>query len=139
VLTSQVEEVSGGYIRRPIMLAALSISIALAMAVGMLRVLSGLPIMWILLPCYALAILLSRFCPPIFTAIAFDSGGVASGPMSSTFVLALTLGSSFAIGGDPTTDAFGMIAMIAMAPLITIQLLGLIFKHKERQPPNARK
>jgi hypothetical protein len=135
VLTSQVEEVSGGYIRRPIMLAALSVSIALAMAVGMLRVISGLPIMWILLPCYALAILLSRFCPPIFTAIAFDSGGVASGPMSSTFVLALTLGSSFAIGGDPTTDAFGMIAMIAMAPLITIQLLGLIFKHKESRPP----
>jgi hypothetical protein len=139
VLTGQVEEVSGGHIRRPIMLAALSISIALAMAIGMLRVLSGLPIMWILLPGYALAILLSRLCPPIFTAIAFDSGGVASGPMSSTFVLALTLGSSFAIGGDPTTDAFGMIAMIAMAPLITIQLLGLIFKHKESRALKARK
>lgn len=133
VLTKQVEEVSGGYIRRPIMLAALSLSISVAVALGMLRIVTGLGIMWILVPGYIFALSMTRFCPPLFTAIAFDSGGVASGPMSTTFVLSLALGASIAVGGNPTTDAFGMIAMIAMAPLITIQVLGVVFKQKEKQ------
>ncbi|MDL2260314.1 DUF1538 domain-containing protein [Deltaproteobacteria bacterium OttesenSCG-928-K17] len=131
VLTEQVENLSGGHIRRPIMLVALSISIALAVAMGMTRVVTGLSIWYFLAPGYALALLLTRLCPPLFTAIAFDSGGVASGPMSTTFVLSLTLGASIACGGNPATDAFGMVAMIAMAPLVTIQILGLIFKYKE--------
>ena len=129
VLNAQVEDMSGGSIRRFIMLAALSVSIALAVGLGMLRVVTGLSIWWTLLPGFALALGLTRWCPPLFTAIAFDSGGVASGPMSATFVLSLTLGASRAVGGNPVTDAFGMIAMIAMAPLVTIQVLGLIFKH----------
>lgn len=133
VLTAQVEEVSGGYIRRPIMLAALSLSIAVAVALGMVRVITGMSIWYMLVPGYALALGLTRVCPPLFTAIAFDSGGVASGPMSTTFVLALTLGAATALGGNPVTDAFGMVAMIAMAPLITIQLLGLIFKFMEKR------
>ena len=133
VLTEQVEDISGGYIRRRIMLAALSLSIACAVALGMFRVVTGVSIWWMLLPGYALALGLTRVCPPLFTAIAFDSGGVASGPMSATFVLSLTLGASVSTGGNPTTDAFGMIAMIAMAPLITIQLLGLVFKFKEHK------
>lgn len=138
VLTEQVEGVSGGYIRRSIMLVALSLSIAFAVAIGMVRVVTGMSIWFVLLPGYALALGLTFFCPRLFTAIAFDSGGVASGPMSTTFVLSLTLGASVAVGGNPTTDAFGMIAMIAMAPLITIQLLGLIFKYKEdRKTANA--
>ncbi len=131
VLTAQVEEVSGGHIRRPIMLAALSVSIAGAVALGMIRVVTGMSIWYMLIPGYALALGLTFFCPRLFTAIAFDSGGVASGPMSATFVLSLALGSSMAVGGNPATDAFGMISMIAMAPLITIQLLGLIFRRKE--------
>jgi hypothetical protein len=133
VLTRQVEEISGGYIRRSIMLAALSVSIALAVALGMTRVVTGISIWYMLIPGYALALMLTKFCPPLFTAIAFDSGGVASGPMSTTFVLSLTLGASLALGGNPVTDAFGMVAMIAMAPLITIQILGLIFKYKENK------
>lgn len=142
VLTEQVEEVSGGYIRRPILLAALSISIALAVVLGMVRVLTGLSIWWMVLPGYLLALGLTFFCPKLFTAIAFDSGGVASGPMSTTFVLSLTLGASMAVGGNPATDAFGMIAMIAMAPLITIQLLGILFKimevkHKKKEQPEG--
>ena len=76
---------------------------------------------------------LTPFCPPLFTAIAFDSG-VASGPMSSTFVLAFTLGASSSSGGDPMMDAFGVVAMIAMVPLITIQVLGLLFRRRERRP-----
>ncbi len=133
VLTEQVETLSGGHIRRPIMLAALSISIALAVALGMIRVVTGLSIWYFLIPGYILALALTKITPPLFTAIAFDSGGVASGPMSATFVLSLTLGASISSGGNPATDAFGIISMIAMAPLVTIQLLGLIFKYKERQ------
>ena len=133
VLTEQVESASGGYIARKAMLAALSISIAVAVAIGMFRVVGQVSIWYVILPGYALALLLTVFCPPMFTAIAFDSGGVASGPMSATFVLSLTLGASYAVGGNPLTDAFGMIAMIAMAPLITIQILGLIFRFMEYQ------
>jgi hypothetical protein len=139
VLTEQVEDISGGYVKRRVLLVALSLSVALAVATGMLRVVTGMSIWYVLLPGYALALGLTRFCPPLFTAIAFDSGGVASGPMSSTFVLALTLGASIAVGGNPSTDAFGMIAMIALAPLITIQLLGLMFKHVERKQKQKKK
>ena len=133
VLTQQIEKVSGGYIQRRIMFAALSLSIAVAVVLGMLRVITGMSIWFVLVPGYALALVLTRFCPRLFTAIAFDSGGVASGPMATTFVLSLTLGASAGTGGNPVTDAFGMIAMIAMAPLITIQFLGLIFKHLEKR------
>ena len=133
ILNEQIEDLSGGYIRRRVMLAALSVSIGLAVALGMLRVATGISIWWVITPGYALALILTRFCPPLFTAVAFDSGGVASGPMAATFVLAISLGASHALGGNPATDAFGMIAMIAMAPLITIQILGLIFKYMENK------
>ena len=133
ILNEQIEDISGGYIKRNVMLAALSVSIAVAVALGMLRVSTGISIWWIITPGYALALILTRFCPSLFTAIAFDSGGVASGPMATTFVLALSLGTSRALGGNPATDAFGMIAMIAMAPLITLQILGLIFKYMENK------
>ena len=132
VLTAQVETLSSGHIRRPIMLVAMSISIALAVVLGMTRVITGLPIWYFLIPGYALALGLTRICPPLFTAVAFDSGGVASGPMSTTFVLSLTIGASAATGGDLAADAFGMVAMIAMAPLVTIQILGLLVKYKEK-------
>lgn len=133
ILTQQIEEISGGYIQRKIMFAALSLSIAIAVVLGMIRVITGLSIWWVLVPGYALALILTKFCPPLFTAIAFDSGGVASGPMATTFVLSVTLGACMAYGGNPATDAFGMIAMIAMAPLITIQILGMIFKKLEQK------
>jgi hypothetical protein len=133
ILNQQIEELSGGYIKRKIMLFALSVSIAGAVALGMLRVVTGISIWYVLLPGYALALLLTRFCPPLFAAIAFVSGGVASGPMATTFVLSVTLGASAALGGNPATDAFGMIAMIAMAPLITVQCLGMMFKHLEKR------
>ena len=128
-----MEKVAGGYIRRPIMLIALSISSALAGALGMIRVITGISIWWMLVPGYFLSLALTWFCPRLFTAIAFDSGGVASGPMSATFILSLTLGASAAVGGNPATDAFGMIAMIAMAPLITIQILGVAVKIAEKK------
>ncbi|RPI48899.1 MAG: DUF1538 domain-containing protein, partial [Chloroflexi bacterium] len=114
VLNDQVEQVSGGYIKRRVMLASLSIGVSIAVGIAMLRVVTGLSIWWFLIPGYVLALGLTFLCPPLFTAIAFDSGGVASGPMSSTFILSFTLGASASVGGDPVTDAFGVIAMIAM-------------------------
>jgi hypothetical protein len=131
VLTDQVEEVSGGHIRRPIMLVALAIGVAVAVALAMTRVITGLSIWWYILPGYAIAILMTFFCPPLFTAIAFASGGVATGPMSSTFILSFTLGASMSLGGNPVLDAFGVIAMIAMIPLIAIQALGLVYKYNQ--------
>jgi len=139
ILNQQIEELSGGYIKRKIMLVALSVSIAAAVVLGMLRVVTGMSIWFVLLPGYALALFLTRFCPPLFTAIAFDSGGVASGPMATTFVLSVTLGASAALGGNPATDAFGMIAMIAMAPLITVQFLGMVFKYLEKRRKGSEK
>ena len=99
----------------------------------MARVLTGISIMWFLIPGYALALGLTFFVPKIFTAIAFDSGGVASGPMTATFLLPLAMGACEAVGGNIITDAFGIVAMVAMTPLITIQIMGLVFKLKERK------
>ena len=76
------------------------------------------------------SLVLSFFVPPMFTAIAFDSGGVASGPMTATFLLPLAMGVCSAVGGDIATDAFGIVAMVAMTPLITIQILGVMFRIK---------
>ncbi len=87
--------------------------------------------MWFLLPGYGLAIILTFFVPKIFTAIAFDSGGVASGPMTAAFLLPLAQGACTALGGNIITDAFGIIAMVAMTPLITIQVMGMALKVKE--------
>jgi hypothetical protein len=133
VLNNQVEEVSGGAIKKEAMLASLSLGVAAAVGIAMLRVVTGISVWWFLVPGYALALALTFFCPPLFTAIAFDSGGVASGPMSSTFILAFTLGASSAAGGNPLSDAFGVIAMIAMTPLIMIQILGLMFSFEEKK------
>ena len=135
VLTDQVRDISGGHIRKRIMLFSFSIGVAIAVALSMLRVVTGLSIWWLLIPGYTIAFGLSIICPKLFTAIAFDSGGVASGPMSSTFILAFTLGASQAVGGNPFSDAFGVVAMIAMTPLITLQILGLLYKRRDKQKP----
>ena len=103
----------------------------------MLRVLTGLSIYWLLVPGYLIALVLTFFVPKIFTGIAFDSGGVASGPMTTTFLLPFAMGACEALGGNVLTDAFGVVAMVAMTPLLTIQVLGLIYKHKEKAAPAA--
>lgn len=131
VLTEQVENLSGGTIKRKLMLAFLSSGAAVAIGLTMWRALIGFSIMKILIPGYALSLLLMIFCPKLFTAIAFDSGGVASGPITSTFVLSFALGASKAAGGS--LDAFGVIALVAMTPLIAIQVLGIIFAAKKRR------
>ena len=93
--------------------------------------LTGISILWFLVPGYAIALILTVFVSKIFTAIAFDSGGVASGPMTATFLLPFAMGACEALGGNIITDAFGIVAMVAMTPLITIQVMGVVFKLKE--------
>ena len=132
VLTEQVEELTSGAISAKAMGMSLSIGVALSLGLAMVRVLTGISILWFLLPGYAVALGLTFFVPKIFTAIAFDSGGVASGPMTATFLLPFSMGACEALGGNVVTDAFGVIAMVAMTPLITIQILGLIYQIQEQ-------
>ncbi len=133
VLNKQVEEITGGAISSRVMMTFLAVGIAAALALAMTRVLTGLSIWWILIPGYAISLLLTFFVPGIFTGIAFDSGGVASGPMTATFILPFAIGVCTAVGGNLFTDAFGLVAFVALAPLITIQILGLIYKIKTRR------
>lgn len=128
VLNEQVEDISEGNISKRSMLLSLSIGVAVSVGLSMLRISTGLSIWYLLIPGYAIAIILTFFVPPIFTSIAFDSGGVASGPMTATFLLPLAMGACTGIGGDILIDAFGIVAMVAMTPLITIQILGLVSK-----------
>lgn len=135
VLNHQVEEITEGAISAKTMGTTLSLGVAASVALAMTRVLTGLPIFWFLIPGYAIAIGLSFVVPKIFTAIAFDSGGVASGPMTATFLLPLAQGACVAVGGNLVSDAFGVVAMVAMTPLIAIQVLGLItvIKNNKRE------
>ena len=100
------------------------------MGLSMLRVLTGISIMWFLVPGYLIALGLSFFVPDLYTAIAFDSGGVASGPMTATFMLQFMIGASSVMGGNPLSDAFGVVAMVAMMPLISIQMVGVIYSRR---------
>jgi len=132
VLTRQVEELTSGAISAKAMGLSLSIGVACSVGLAMIRVLTGISILWFLVPGYFVALILAFFVPKIFTAIAFDSGGVASGPMTATFLLPFAMGACQSVGGNIITDAFGIIAMVAMTPLITIQVMGVIYKVKEK-------
>lgn len=128
VLNKQVEEITDGAISAKAMGTGLSAGVALSLGLAMIRVLTGISILWFLIPGYAAALGISFFVPRIYTAIAFDSGGVASGPMTAAFLLPLAQGACAAHGGNIVTDAFGVVAMVAMTPLITIQIMGLASK-----------
>ncbi len=132
VLNEQVEDLTGGAISKQVMMLSLSIGVACSVGLAMTRILTGLSIWWLLVPGYLIAGAMTFVVPPIFTAIAFDSGGVASGAMTATFLLPFTTGACGALGGNIMTDAFGVVAMVAMTPLITIQGLGLIYRIKTR-------
>ena len=135
VLNEQVEDLTGGAVSRGIMNVALSVGVAGAVALAMVRVLTGINIYWVVIPGYIIALALSRFVPKVFVGIAFDSGGVASGPMTSTFLLPLAMGASTAIGGNVVTDAFGIVALVALAPLIAVQLMGVMYEHRSGTVP----
>ena len=129
VLSEQVESVSGGTIKRKVLLIFLSVGTAIAIALSMLRAVTGFNLKFIIIPGYIIAMVLMLFCPSLFSGIAFDSGGVASGPLTSTFVLSFTLGA--AASGEGGNDSFGVIALVAMMPLLAIQLMGIIYKIKQ--------
>ena len=133
VLNKQVADMTSGAISEKTMMTGLSIGMALSLGLSLFRVITGLPLMCFLLPGYALALGLSFVVPPVFTSIAFDSGGVASGPMTATFLLPLCMGACEALGGNILTDAFGIVAMVAMTPLIIIQLIGLSYEIRTRK------
>ena len=126
VLNKQVEEVTDGAISAKAMGTALSAGVSISVGLAMVRVLTGVSILWFLVPGYVFAIGISFVVPKLFTAIAFDAGGVASGPMTATFLLPLAQGACVAVGGNIVTDAFGVVAMVAMTPLITVQMMGLV-------------
>jgi hypothetical protein len=131
VIKRQVEETTSGAIPGKLLSASLSIGVAVSVGIAMVRIVTGISIMWALIPGYLIAIVLSFIVPDIFTSIAFDSGGVASGPMTATFLLPFAVGACSALGGNVVEDAFGVVAMVAMTPLITIQILGLVYKIKQ--------
>lgn len=139
ILNHQVQSVTNGTVSAKAMNRCLSIGVAFSIGLSVLRILTGIPIHWIVIPGYLIALALSRFVPPIFVGIAFDSGGVASGPMTSTFLLPLCIGACEALGGNIMTDAFGVVALVALTPLIAIQLMGVQYKRKLRKQSRITK
>ena len=133
VLNKQVEDLTSGAISAKAMGLSLCVAVAIANGLAMIRVLTGLPILYFVVPGYLVALALTFVVPPIFTAIAFDSGGVASGPMTATFMLPFAMGACDALGGNIMTDAFGLVALVAMMPLITVQIMGAVYVVKLRR------
>lgn len=135
VLMQQIEEATSGSIKRGLVGISLAIGIAVAVGLSVLRLLvPGIQLWHYLLPSYLIAIPLMYIVPELFIGIAFDSGGVASGPMTATFILAFIQGAAEAVeGANVLVDGFGMIAMVASTPLIALQVLGLIYKIKSRK------
>lgn len=130
VLNHQVEDVTNGAVSAKVMNRCLSIGVSASVGLAMLRVLTGLPIYFIIIPGYMIALALSRLVPKMFVGIAFDSGGVASGPMTTTFLLPLSIGACDATGGNLMTDAFGVVALVALTPLIAVQIMGMVYQYK---------
>ena len=126
VLNGQVEEVTGGLVSKKSMMIGLCIGVGAAIALSVIRIIFDFSLIYYIIPGYFIALALSLFVPPVYTAIAFDSGGVASGPMTSGFILPFATGVCVCLQGEAAVlrDAFGVVALVAMAPLITIQLLG---------------
>ena len=134
VLNNQVEAVTGGAISKRLMLLTLAIGVAISLGLAMARVVFNFQIWYVLIPGYLIALVLMAIVPKVFTSIAFDSGGVASGPMTATFLLPMATGACMAIYGTDKnlilSNGFGIVALVAMTPLIVIQILGLIYRIK---------
>ena len=130
VLNKQVSDITDGAIPEKAMKQSLSIGVSIALGIAMIRIITGISILWFLIPGYVLSMVLAFVGSDIFTSVAFDSGGVASGTMASTFLVPFAIGVAMQLGANILTDAFGVIAMVAMAPIITVQISGLIYKIK---------
>ena len=137
VLNHQVESVTDGAVSVKAMNRCMSIGVAVSIGLAMLRIILEIPIYFIIIPGYVIALVMSLFVPKIFVGIAFDSGGVASGPMTSTFLLPLCIGACSTLGGDLMRDAFGVVALVALTPLVAIQIMGLLYKFKSAKLEKA--
>jgi hypothetical protein len=134
VLSYQVARVSAGYIKERVLLYTLSLGVAVSVALAMVRIIFGIPLWYILIPGYILALGLIRFSSPTFVSVAYDSGGVATGPMAVTFVMALAVGVAQAMEGrDPLIEGFGLIALVALAPILSVMILSLIYGERGRE------
>lgn len=128
VLAIEMEKASSGAVGQKPVLVALSLGVGAFVALGMVKLLAGISILWFVVPGYMLALVMTRFSTPSFIAAAFDAGGVATGPMTVTFVMAIVLGVAGAMDGrDPVADGFGLIALVALAPILSVMILGILY------------
>ena len=132
VLTVQIEKATEGSISKKIVLLCLSIGTAIAVGISFIRAIAGVPIVYFIVPGYILTIILSFITPKLFVSIAFDAGGTVIGPLSSSFMLPIAIGACIASGGNVLTDAFGLISLVAVIPLIIIQLFGIVYESKKK-------
>ena len=139
ILTEEVEEKSEGKIQKKLMMLFIALGVAVAVSLSMVRIITGIHILFFIIPIYALILLLLPFVPPLFAGIAFDSGGVATGPMSSTFLLPLVSGASFVVAANPGSMAFGMIGLIAAMPILALEILGVIYSVKTKKEKGVDK
>jgi hypothetical protein len=131
ILSYEVERTSGGSIRARTILVTLALGVSVFMALGMVRILYGIPILYLVIPAYLIVLIMLKFSNPTFTSIAFDAGGVATGPMTVTFVLAIAVGIATAMPDrDAISDGFGLIALVALAPILSVMILGLLYSRK---------
>ncbi|MGI6449226.1 MAG: DUF1538 domain-containing protein [Desulfitobacteriia bacterium] len=134
VLVDQIEQVSGGSINKKAVLLTLCLGVGISVALAMAKILMGIPLWYFILPGYVVAFVLSKFVNPKFITMAFDSGGVATGPMTVTFILSMTVGVAQVLEGrNPLMDGFGTVALVAMMPILTILLLGFLYTRKEKE------
>ncbi len=134
ILADQVEEASGGSIRRSLVLVAVCVGVAVSVGFGMFRIGHQIPLLHVVVPGYAIVLAIMWFSKKEFVAIAIDSGGVATGPLANSFLLALAFGASSAVGGqDPLIHGLGLVALIALAPVISVMALGLLVRWKEHR------
>ncbi len=132
ILCSQVEEVSSGYVKDKIMLMTLALGVAAFTALAMAKIIYGIPLQYIIIPGYILALIMLKFSDTAFIAIAFDSGAVATGPMTVTFIMAVAIGVATVMEErDAVIDGFGLVALVALAPILSVMALGLLYREKE--------
>lgn len=134
VLNIEVEKFSGGSINKKIMLSFLSIGVAISISLSMLKILTGISLWYFIVPGYILAFILTRYVSSTFIAVAFDSGGVTTGPMIVTFISSLSVGFASAIpGGNPVLDGFGMVSLVALTPILSVLILGFLYERKQKE------
>lgn len=137
ILSSQVDRFSSGYLKEKTIVYTIALGVAASVALNMARIRYGIPLFYIVGPGYLLALVMVAFSHPSFIALAFDAGGVSTGPMAVTFVMSLAIGAASGMGRDPATEGLGLVALVAMAPIITVLLLGLVYKPPWRREQNG--